>query len=63
MKWIEGIYKQLRSSKKVIKSKEKLMNKSIALIALLAVSAFADECDPDLQCTLYDAENYDESNG
>ena len=39
------------------------MNKSISLIALLAASALAEECDPAFQCTLYDAKNFDESNG
>ena len=40
------------------------MNKSIALFAILAASAAAQEdCDPDYQCTLYDLEDFDESNG
>ena len=40
------------------------MNKSIALIAILAASAAAKEdCNPDYQCTLYDLEDFDESNG
>ena len=40
------------------------MNKSIALIAILAASTVAlEECKSDYQCTLYDLEDFDESNG
>lgn len=41
------------------------MNRSsIAVIASLAAYAVAQEtCDPAYQCTLYDAENFDASNG
>ena len=39
------------------------MNKSIALFAILAASAMADECDPDYTCTLYDDLYMREGNG
>ena len=40
-----------------------MMNKTSAILALLAASAAAEECEPAYQCTLYDLENFDEEDG
>lgn len=40
-----------------------MINKTSAILALLAASAAATECEEAYQCTLYDLENFDDANG
>ena len=60
MKGIQAFISNRNRAK--INKKIKSMNKSIALLALLAASATA-KCDRDYECTLYDLEYLDNSNG
>ena len=40
-----------------------MINKTSAILALLAASATATECEEAYQCTLYDLEDFDDANG
>lgn len=40
-----------------------MINKTTAILVLLAASAAADDCLPEYQCTLYNLEDFDEDNG